>query len=158
MLKKILLGLLIVLIIAQLFQPPHNKGAAVTQNDISHSVQVPDSVMRLLKIACYDCHSNYTRYPWYSKITPVNWWLNDHINEGKRHLNFSEFTGSYKRKMKKLEETSELTEKHEMPISSYLWIHKDARLNEAQRKMIVDWANQSRQQLQQDSIRTASIQ
>jgi len=158
MFKKILLGLLIVIIIAQFFQPPHNKGAAATGNDISHFVAVPDSVMALLKTACFDCHSNNTRYPWYSKITPVNWWLNDHINEGKRHLNFSEFKGSYKRKMKKLEETSELTEKHEMPISSYLWIHEDARLSEALRKMIVDWANNSRQQLMQDSIRKASIQ
>lgn len=158
MLKKILLGLLIVVILVQFFQPPHNNGSAATANDITHSVQVPDSVMGLLKIACYDCHSNYTRYPWYSKITPVNWWLNNHINEGKRKLNFSEFTGSYKRKMKKLDETGELTEKHEMPIGSYLWIHKDARLDKAQRQLIIDWANAAQKQLMQDSIQKASVQ
>jgi hypothetical protein len=113
--------------------------------------------MTLLKVACYDCHSNSTIYPWYSRITPVNWWLYDHIKEGKRELNFSEFTGSYKRKMRKLEETAEQTEKHEMPISSYLWLHKEARLNDAQRKLIADWANNARRQLLQDSIRKASI-
>jgi hypothetical protein len=59
--------------------------------------------------------------------------------------------------MRKLEESAELTEKHEMPLKSYLWIHKDARLNDAQRKLIIDWANTSRQQLMQDSIRKASI-
>ena len=158
MLKKILLGLLIVFIIAQFFQPPHNKNSATSTNDITHIVTVPDSVMQLLKMACYDCHSNNTKYPWYSHITPVNWWLNNHINEGKRSLNFSAFTGRYKRKMRKLEETAELTEKHEMPISSYLWIHKDARLNDEQRKSIIDWANNSRQQLIRDSIHKASIQ
>lgn len=158
MLKKILLGLLIVLIIVQFIQPPHNNGPAATANDITHSVQVPDTVMAILKVACYDCHSDNTRYPWYSKITPVNWWLNNHVNEGKRHLNFSQFTGSYKRKMRRLEESGELTEKHEMPISSYLWIHKDARLSDAQRKLLADWTETARQQLQQDSIRKSSIQ
>jgi hypothetical protein len=157
MLRKILIGLLIVLIIAQFIQPPKNNGSAITANDITHSVQVPDSVMTLLKLACYDCHSNYTRYPWYSRITPVNWWLHNHIDEGKRELNFSEFSGSYRRKMRKLEESAEQTKKHEMPISSYLWIHKDARLSEAQRKIIVDWANSERKQLMQDSIRKASV-
>lgn len=158
MFKKIGLGLLIILVIAQFFQPPHNKNSATSTNDITHIVPVPDSVMQLLKMACYDCHSNNTKYPWYSHITPVNWWLNNHINEGKRSLNFSAFTGSYRRKMRKLEETAELTEKHEMPISSYLWIHKDARLNDEQRKSIIDWANNSRQQLIRDSIHKASIQ
>jgi hypothetical protein len=157
MARKILIGLLIVLIIAQFIQPPHNEGSPFTANDITHTVQVPDSVMTLLKVACYDCHSNSTIYPWYSRITPVNWWLYDHIKEGKRELNFSEFTGSYRRKMRKLEETAEQTEKHEMPISSYLWLHKEARLNDAQRKLIADWANNARRQLLQDSIRKASI-
>ena len=158
MFKKIALGLLIILIIAQFFQPPHNKNSVVSTNDITRVVAVPDSVMQLLKIACYDCHSNNTRYPWYSNFTPVNWWLNNHIKEGKRHLNFSEFTGSYRRKMRKLEESAELTEKHAMPLSSYLWIHMDARLNDEQRKSIINWANTSRQQLMHDSIRKASIQ
>jgi hypothetical protein len=159
MVKKILLGLLTVLIIVQFIQPPHNNGSAESAADITHAVQVPDTVMALLKIACYDCHSDRTRYPWYSKITPVNWWLNNHINGGKRNLNFSEFNkGSFKRRIHRLEETADQVEKHEMPISSYLWIHKDARLNDAQRKIIVDWTENARQQLQQDSIRKGSIQ
>lgn len=157
MLKKVLIGLLTILIIAQFFQPSKNKGNAQSAIDITHVVPVPDTVMALLKIACYDCHSNNTRYPWYNHITPVNWWLKNHIDEGKRELNFSDFKGSFRRKMKKLEESAEQVEKHEMPIGSYLWIHKDARLNDVQRKLIIDWANNARQQLMQDSIRKASI-
>lgn len=157
MLKKVLIGLLIILIIAQFFQPSKNTGNAKSATDITHVVPVPDTVMALLKIACYDCHSDSTRYPWYNHITPVNWWLKNHIDEGKRELNFSDFKGSYRRKMRKLEESAEQVEKHEMPIGSYLWIHKDARLSDSQRKLIIDWANNARQQLMQDSIRKASI-
>lgn len=115
--------------------------------------------MALLKLACYDCHSDSTRYPWYNRITPVNWWLRNHINEGKRHLNFSEFTGtSYKRQIKRLDETAEQVEKHEMPISTYLWIHKDARLNNAQRKLIIDWADHAKEEVLQDSLSKSTPQ
>ena len=151
--RKILIGVLIVLIIAQFIQPPHNNGAAETATDITHVVPVPDSVMSLLKTSCYDCHSNYTNYPWYSKITPVNWWLNHHIEEGKRELNFSTIaSASFKRKARKMKETAEMVEKHEMPIDSYLWIHSEAKLNEAQRKMIIDWAKLAEQKVMQDSL------
>jgi hypothetical protein len=159
MLKRIIIGLLIVFIIAQFIQPSKNAGRAQMATDITHVVPVPDTVMALLKVACYDCHSDSTRYPWYNHITPVNWWLRDHINDGKRHLNYSEYTtGSYKRKIKRLDETAEQVEKHEMPIGSYLWIHKDARLSDTQRKLIIDWANNAKDIVLRDSISKASIQ
>src|SRR5690349_7024288 len=129
MVKKIIIGLLLLFLLSQFIRPSHNSGNASSSTDITHVVPVPDSVISILKIACYDCHSDHTNYPWYSKITPVNWWLYDHIIEGKRHLNFSNFTSySYKRKAKKLEEVAETVEKHEMPLDSYLWIHKEAKL------------------------------
>lgn len=159
MLKKIVLIVLIVLILSQFIQPPKNNGALATPTDITHVVPVPDTVMALLKAACYDCHSNSTRYPWYNYITPVNWWLRHHINEGKRHLNFSDFDkGNFRRKIHRLDETGEQIEKHEMPISSYLWIHKDARLSDAQRQLLIDWANNSKEKLMQDSLRTVGAQ
>lgn len=159
MFKRILIGLLIVLVAIQFIQPPKNNGHAQTATDITHVVAVPDTVMALMKIACYDCHSDSTRYPWYNHITPVNWWLKNHINEGKHNINFSHYTeGSYKRKMKRLEETAEQVEKHEMPISSYLWIHKDARLNDAQRKLIIDWAKNAKEIVLKDSISKSLIQ
>src|SRR5689334_19634126 len=105
--KRALLIIIIVLILIQFIQPPHNDGPVYAATDITHAVQVPDSVMTLLKVSCYDCHSDHTTYPWYSKITPVNWWLQNHIAGGKRHLNFTEFTGtSYKRMARRLEETA----------------------------------------------------
>jgi hypothetical protein len=150
---KILIGIIIFLVLIQFIQPSHNNGTAEAATDITHTIPVPDTVMSLLKVSCYDCHSNHTEYPWYSKITPVNWWLNNHINEGKRELNFSTFsTGSFKRKDKKLKEIDEQVNKHEMPLDSYLWIHKDAKLNDAQRKLIIDWTKTSRQKVMQDSL------
>jgi hypothetical protein len=153
MLKRILLIVLVILIVAQFIQPPHNEGAAEGAADITHAVTVPDTIMAMLKTSCYDCHSNHTAYPWYSKITPVNWWMYNHINEGKRHFNFTDFnTGSYKRRAKRMGEVAETVEKHEMPLPSYLWIHKDAKLSEVQQKMIIDWAKGAEQKIMHDSL------
>jgi hypothetical protein len=151
--KRILLILLVILVIAQFFQPEKNNGVATAATDITHSVQIPDNVMGMLKKSCYDCHSNHTEYPWYNHITPVNWWLRNHINEGKRELNFTVFNNySYRRKNKKLEEIEEQVEKHEMPLSSYTLIHTDAKLNDDQRKAIIEWTKTARQQVMQDSM------
>ena len=145
--------ILVVVIIAQFIQPPSNDGSAETAGDISHIVPVPDSMMSLLKTSCYDCHSNHTNYPWYSRITPVNWWLYDHIEEGKRELNFSTIaSANFKRKARKMKEIAEQVEKHEMPLASYLWIHSEAKLSESQRKMVIDWAKRAALQVTQDSL------
>ncbi len=155
--KKLLIGFILVLIVAQFIQPAQNNGTAEAATDITRVVPVPDSVMSLLKTACYDCHSNHTKYPWYSKITPVNWWLNNHIEEGKRELNFSTFANSsFRRKNKKLGETAEHVENHEMPLNSYTWLHAEARLSEAQRKTLIDWAHASQQKVMQDSLQMAA--
>ena len=152
--KKILLGLLAVILLAQFFQPSSNKGSASGPTDISQAVSVPDSIQKILSVACYDCHSNHTNYPWYSRITPVNWWLRDHITDGKKELNFSEFANyNYKRKTKKFEEIAEEVEHGEMPLKSYLWIHDEARLTDGQRKSLISWAKASEAQMKADSLR-----
>ena len=100
-------------------------------SDISKVYVVPDSVTQILKTSCYDCHSNNTVYPWYSKIQPVAWWLNDHIEEGKREINFSEFaTYRIGRQYKKMDEIIKQVKEDEMPLSSYTLIHKNAILTQ----------------------------
>src|SRR5215510_6161257 len=91
MFKRILLVLLVILIIIQFIHPARNISKSEQPNNIASTYQVPDSVKRILDKACMDCHSNNTRYLWYFKIQPVDWWLTNHINEGKRELNFDEF-------------------------------------------------------------------
>lgn len=138
--KKILLGLLGTLLIIQFIRPDRNESAAVP-GDIAAKYDVPDNVMAILKPACYDCHSNQTRYPWYAAIQPVAWWLAAHVNDGKRHLNFHEFTTRRVAVQNhKLEEIIEMVKEEEMPLGSYTWTHADARLSDAQRELIVNWA------------------
>lgn len=154
--KRILMILLIILLGIQFIQPGKNNQSMEMANDISKVVTVPDSVHALLKTACYDCHSNFTNYPWYSNLQPLGWWLKDHIDEGKSHLNFQDFAlvkanDRYPtvalRQDHKLDEVIETVESGEMPLKSYTIIHGEAKLTAAQQKMIVDWAKAARKEL-----------
>ena len=151
-LKTILLILFFLFLVIQFYQPDKNNNSITATNDIHSMVSVPDTVQQLLKVACYDCHSNNTNYPWYTNIQPVGWWLNDHIEEGKAHLNFNEFANipprngktTRERQLKKLEEVKETIEKSEMPLASYTLIHKEAKLNPAQKQLIIEWSENAR--------------
>ena len=132
---------LIALVVIQFFHPKKNLSGDLT-NDISKKFPVPDSVLQILKTSCYDCHSNHTDYPWYSKIEPVDWWLTSHINDGKRGLNFNEFS-SYRvaKQYKRLADINELVEKRDMPLTSYTLIHRYAILSDMQISSVKQWAN-----------------
>jgi len=139
--KKIFIALIVLLVLIQFIRPDRNDGPLLSQNDIFAHYPSSDSVKNLVRVACYDCHSNHTNYPWYTNIQPVGLWMGHHVDEGKSKLNFSEFAAyPVKKANRKLEETAELLEKKEMPISSYTLIHKDADLDDQQRKLIIDWA------------------
>jgi hypothetical protein len=147
-LKFILVILLLIFIVIQFFQPDKNNKDVASSNDISSMVAVPDTVQQLLKIACYDCHSNNTNYPWYTNIQPVGWWMNHHVEEGKAHLNFNEFVNipargnrtARERQLKKLEEIKETIDEGEMPLTSYTLIHKEAKLSQGQKAEIIRWS------------------
>jgi hypothetical protein len=142
MVKKILLVLLVVLVIIQFFRPKKNISTTNSTNDITTIATVPGDVQTILNKACYDCHSNNTRYPWYAEIQPVAWWLNDHVQDGKKHLNYSDFASYPLRKQyKKLDETIEMVKEGEMPLSSYTLIHKDADLTADERGKLTTWAS-----------------
>lgn len=148
--KKIFLALFVLLLLMQLYpRAKKNLELSKTNHDITAAHIVPDSVEAVLKTSCYDCHSNNTYYPWYSNLQPVNWWLNDHIEEGKSELNFSEFA-QYRigRQYRKLEEISKQIEEDEMPLKSYTIIHRNTILSEAQKKTVTNWTN-----LLRDSIK-----
>lgn len=139
--NKILLALLGILIVIQFFRPAKN-----ISNDqhygISTKYAVSEEVADILKGACNDCHSNLTTYPWYANVQPIAWWLAEHVQEGKQHLNFSTFTG---RKVAvqnhKLEEIAEMVGNKEMPLPSYTWLglHPRANISEAQRETLISW-------------------
>ena len=145
-----LLVLLVVFIAIQFFRPEKNINttAAATANDISKVFSVPNNIQTILKTSCYDCHSNNTVYPWYATIQPAAWWLKDHVDEGKKEVNFNEFASySPRRQFKKFEELKEEVEEEEMPLSSYKLIHKNAILSKEQSATLTEWAT-----AQQNSI------
>ncbi|WP_372757920.1 heme-binding domain-containing protein [Mariniflexile sp.] len=139
--KKILLFFLVVLVIAQFFGPEKNEGKLTSIDAFYAETNPPADVKQILEVACIDCHSDVTKYPWYNNITPVNYWLASHVNDGKKHFNLSNWeANSIKRKDHKFEELIKMVEDKEMPLDSYTWTHTDAKLTEAQIKAVVDWA------------------
>jgi hypothetical protein len=149
--KKILLAILIVLIVIQFVQPARNTSGQVLQTDIVNMYNVPQSTQAVFKKACYDCHSNNTRYPWYANVQPMGWLLARHVKEGKAELNFSEF-GSYssRRQANKLRAIENSVKDGTMPLSSYLLLHKDARLTETDKTEIINWVRRTRDSLTQN--------
>jgi len=149
-LKRILIALLIIFIAIQFFRPAKNKSESASPNDIAAIYPVPDSIQSILKVACNDCHSNNTRYPWYAEIQPVAWWLDNHIKDGKKGLNFSEFA-SYriKKQYHRMDDINELVKKKEMPLSSYTWIHKDAILTDRERYALASWTQNVKEIMKQ---------
>jgi hypothetical protein len=142
MIKKITLGIIVLLVLIQ-FIPAERNESNDTEFDITKSYDVPDNVAMILKGACNDCHTNLTRYPWYSNIQPVKYMLADHVNEGKRKWNLSTFTKlPLAVQNHKFEEVVEMVEEKEMPLPSYtyLGLHPEAKLTDEERKILVDWA------------------
>ena len=141
MFKKILLVLLVLLIIIQFIHPSRNISKGEQPNNISRTFNVPTEVRTVLDKACMDCHSNNTRYRWYFKIQPLDWWLTHHINEGKQELNFDEYANKPLRyQYHKMESTVDQIKKDEMPLNSYLWVHKDAVLTDSEKNVLISWA------------------
>ena len=145
--KYILWTVLLAAVVIQFFRPAENTGGN-KDNHISKVAAVSPRVARLLDNSCNDCHSNTTRYPWYSYVQPVGWWLAAHVKDGKKHLNFDEFA-AYRpyRQFHKLEEIDELVAEQEMPLESYTWIHSGARLDAAQREILINWTKDMREVL-----------
>jgi hypothetical protein len=149
--KRIFAILAILFIAAQFIRPDLTNPAADPALTIHATAQVPPEVASILKRSCFDCHSNETVWPWYSHITPVNWWMvKSHIEHGREHYNFSEWgKKEIKDRDHLLEEICEEVEANAMPLPSYLLAHSDARLSDAQKRAICDWTKAERQRLAQ---------
>lgn len=136
-----MLALLVALIIIQFIHPKKNKAEGSQPNYIGNNFTVPADVKTILEKACNDCHSNNSNYPWYANLQPVHWWMEKHIKDGKKHLNYDEYTNRPLRyQYHKMEETIEMIKEGEMPLNSYTWTHKDAKLNEEEKTKLISWA------------------
>ena len=146
--KVIATVMVFVFIIAQLFRPEKNSGDIKSIDFFLNSTDTPENVRVILKNTCFDCHSDHTVYPWYNNITPINYWISKHIDDGKKHFNISQSqwsTASLKKKDHKFDELIEMIDTKEMPLKSYTWIHKEANLTDLQRQKIKAWAQKVRE-------------
>ncbi|MDB6094227.1 MAG: hypothetical protein JWM32_1789 [Verrucomicrobia bacterium] len=148
---KIVVGLALIFGALQFVRPAKNISSSplfTGKADITVVYPASPDVRKILAESCYDCHSNHTRYPWYAEVQPAAWWLASHVSGGKKNLNFSEF-GSYspKRQMNKLEAICDEVRDDTMPLKSYLWVHRSARLSPAQANALCRWAEGAEDQI-----------
>lgn len=133
----ILAGAIAIFAALQLFNPPRDNPPVKT--DFIAAASPPSDVAAAIRAACYDCHSHETVWPLYSHIAPVSWLVASDVNEGRKHLNLSEWPADPDRAAKQLDRMNEMVDYREMPPKKYTLMHAAARLTEAQRKAILDW-------------------
>lgn len=150
-LKIIAVVLAIVFAAVQFYRPDRTNPPTVQAETLEANAAVPENVARILNRSCNDCHSNETVYPWYSNVSPFSWLLADHINEGRRELNFSVWnTYTAKKKRHKYDEICEQATSGEMPHNQYLWLHRDARLSADDVKILCDWAESEKAKIKDE--------
>jgi len=107
----------------------HTNPPVVAEPTWNHAV-----TRELAKRACFDCHSNETRWPWYSHVAPASWLLQDHVDEGREVLNFSDWP----RVSEEADEAAEVILEGEMPPRSYVWLHPEAKLTAEEKRLLAD--------------------
>lgn len=147
--RRFLVFMLAALVVIQFFRPSKNIAEGIALNDISTKYTVPDSIAAILKVACNDCHSNNSRYPWYWNFQPVAWFLNGHITAGKGHLNFSDFAAyPIARQYKMFDNINKEIKGGGMPLGSYTLIHRDAILSDNDKAAFAAWTAGARKQIE----------
>ena len=133
----------------QLYRPAKVNPATNPAEEIAG---LPENVDKIFQKSCNDCHTNNTNWRWYSNIAPVSWKMVEHVEEGRKELNFSIWnTYEMKRKDHKLDEICEQVDTREMPLPSYLWVHWDLKLSDDEIKTVCDWTKSEREKLKSSS-------
>ncbi|MBT8324709.1 MAG: heme-binding domain-containing protein [Winogradskyella sp.] len=146
--KIIAIVLLVAFVGIQFIPTTRNQSEVVPKTDFILVNDVPNDIKNKLQVSCYDCHSNNTIYPWYNKVQPVAWFLEDHIKEGKAELNFNEWDDySNRRKNSKLKSIINQIENGEMPLDSYTLIHGNAKLSESEKKLLIEYMSDLKENL-----------
>ena len=148
-LKWVLIVLAVAFVCIQFVRPARTNPEFDQSKTLESTAVVTPEAAAILERSCNDCHTSRTRWPWYSNIAPVSWYLASDVNEGRRNLNLSEW-GTYNAKKadRKLQEICEQVEHGQMPLKSYLLIHPSAKLSDADRQALCGWTKQEQQRLQ----------
>ena len=145
------LGVILIcgLVVAQFIRPAKTNPSEDPSLAIENHVQVDPNVSAILDRSCNDCHSNKTRWPWYTQVAPVSWFVINHVNEGRQELNLSEF-GKYdkRRQLGKLRQICREVTNGAMPLSSYTPMHAGSKLSQDDVKTLCEWSDAQRTQLE----------
>jgi len=140
--------LLVVLIVIQFFPPDRTNPPVDADVALGTKTEVPPEIESILKKACYDCHSNETKWPWYSSIAPASWVIAHDVQEGRKHLNFSEWENyTIKKKQVHLDMICSNTVDGTMPLPAYLFLHGSAQLTDAEIDILCEWSEGERDRL-----------
>ncbi len=134
--KKTFTAIVLIFIVIQLIQTKKTN----PETDKNLKLAAPEKIMKILKKSCYDCHSYETKWPWYSNVAPLSWSIVNHVNDGRKALNFSTWKEIPKEiKTQRLKRAIKTINNEIMPLHSYLWFHKDAKLSAGDKKILSKW-------------------
>jgi hypothetical protein len=147
-LQRTLITLVMLFGAIQLIRPSRVNPPIDESRTLQARTQVSPEINAVLERSCNDCHSDKTHWPWYSNIAPFSWYLVHDVNEGRAELSFSNWGGyTARRAARKLQEFCEQIEKGAMPLKAYVFLHRDAKLSDAEKKLLCAWTNQERARL-----------
>lgn len=134
--------LLVCFALIQLKRPKIKAYTVPAEESFNVAFQVPSEVQSILKTSCYDCHSNETTYPWYSKIQPMAWLMEQHIVEGKEKLNFDEVaTYGTRKRRSKFKQIINQIQQGKMPLTSYTLMHQGTALTKEEEEILIRYFN-----------------
>ncbi len=141
-LKKLILILIVLLVFAQFAQPKRTNPPVIPSRSIAAHVPVPEQVQFILKRACYNCHSNETVWPWYSRVAPISWLVVSDVNDGRHHIDFQDWEAqqSPKEASEHLGLVCKVIRNGGMPPLSYRLVHKEARLSAEDVNALCSWS------------------
>ena|ERR1041385_667860 len=136
------------MVVLQFIHPVALSPPAASGRDLLSTNPPPENITGMLRGACYDCHSDETKWPWYNRVAPVSWWLASHVNDARRRLNFSAWPhDDPQRAARKWSNVSDEISSGSMPLRSYTWMHSAARLTAEQRAEFAGWAEKEAERL-----------
>jgi hypothetical protein len=149
--KLLAIVIIALVVLIQLYKPERYFTEEITSDHITKQLPVPSNVESILKRSCYDCHSNQTKWPWYSAVAPVSWFVISDVSRGRGKMNFSEW-GKYSKNKQgiKLDNICDEITEGKMPLKQYLYIHKDAVLSQEEKDILCKWSKEEAKKLGED--------
>ena len=147
-LNKIVLVIVGILFLIQFIRIDQTNLKVDEGKDFSSDRLVPEDIRIIVKRSCYDCHSNETTYPWYANVAPISWWIKGHVNDARKLINFSEWENySNEEKARKLMNSVAYIKPDQMPLSSHVSQHPEAKLTTKNKKVLMDWMKEEAEKL-----------